>query len=483
MKDKKLQLERTYLTLDNKMHSIIDTYDNKNSDIALFNKDLSKELGLDFDYLNSKEGINVLSGSSNINGTLYAQAYGGHQYGHFSMLGDGRAVLLGEYVTPNNHRFDLQLKGSGRTPYSRRGDGKAALYSMLREYLISEAMNGLLIPTTRSLAVLKTNEEVTRMKQEPGGILVRVASSHIRVGTFEYARVYGGKELVKELADYTIKRHFPSIENNDDKYQKLLFEVVKRQAELISTWQSVGFIHGVMNTDNMLISGETIDYGPCAFMNTYNPKTVFSSIDQEGRYAYQNQPYIGSWNLSRFAESILELLDEDNVKAVDKANGELKKYADIYKKTWLNKMGRKLGIKNATEEDKVVVDELLLIMDKYNADFTNTFASLSRNRFEDIVFYETAEWVEWFKKWTRSLGYRQTNLEERMDIMKSSNPVIIPRNSIVEKALIDASSSDDYNLFNELLNLVKDPYNYTVKLTEKFTQSADEPDYKTYCGT
>jgi len=414
---------------------------------------------------------------------LYSQAYGGHQYGHFTMLGDGRALMLGEHITPANKRFDIQLKGSGRTPYSRGGDGKATLSSMLREHLISEAVNALGIPTTRSLAVIQTNEKIQRSTLEKGAVLTRVASSHIRIGTFEYAKVYGDKDLVKELADYAIERHYPEISNVENKYQEFLHAVIKNQASLIASWQSFGFVHGVMNTDNVLISGESIDYGPCAFMNQYDPSTVFSSIDKNGRYAYKNQPYIGSWNLTRFAESILELLDEDVEKTVQIANSELKKYEQYYNEFWLINMASKLGIKNPTEEDEIVIKEFLHIMNTYHVDYTNTFSLLTQGRFEDIVFYNTEEWNEWFKKWTRVLGYRKTNVDERISLMRESNPKIIARNHLVEEALLNASTVGDYELFDQLLAKLLKPFDYTIEHDGKFTSPSEDKEYKTYCGT
>lgn len=478
-----INFENTYLELDNRMYSIIEPNNIEDATLELLNTELANELGIDCDYLRSREGISLLSGNNNKYGNLYSQAYGGHQYGNFTMLGDGRAVVLGELLTKDNSRYDIQLKGSGKTPYSRGGDGKGTLYSMLREYLISEAMHALKVPTTRSLAVVKTNETIQRSKIEQGGILTRVASSHIRVGTFEYARVYGDKHQVKKLADYVIDRHFRHLNNAEDKYTKLLREVVRKQAYLIAKWQSIGFIHGVLNTDNVLISGETIDYGPCAFMDIYEPKTVFSSIDSEGRYAYQNQPYIGSWNLSRFAESILDLLDDSQEESIKKANNELRKFGELYDSHWLTNMSLKLGIKNPTEEDKIVVDELLNIMKKYKSDFTNTFSLLTQNKFESINFYNTSDWIEWFKKWTRALGYRRTDTAERINIMKQSNPIIIPRNSIVEEALINASTNNDYTLYNDLLYKLKNPFNDKLIHADKYIVPVINSNYKTFCGT
>ena len=482
-KNNGINFDNTYTNLDPKLYSMISPNNYVNPDLVIYNSTLASDLGIDIDFLKSAQGLSFLSGSSKEFGPYFSQAYAGHQYEHFTMLGDGRALMLGEQITPTSKRFDLQLKGSGRTPYSRRGDGKATLSSMLREYLISEAMNGLGVPTTRSLAVVETGEMIQRVNFEKGAILTRVASSHIRVGTFEYAKVYGSKETVQELADYTIDRHYPTLDKSENKYIELLREIIRTQASLIAKWQSVGFIHGVMNTDNVLISGETIDYGPCAFMNHYDPKTVYSSIDANGRYAYQNQPYIASWNISRFAEAILELLDESQEKAIYIANEELKKFGKQYKKYWLENMSLKLGIKNPTDEDEIVVNDLLTIMNKYRADYTNTFSALTKGKFENIVFYDTEDWTEWFKKWTRALGYRRADVTGRIEVMKQANPTVIPRNHIVEKALLEAVQFNDYGLFHQLLDKVSNPYDYYVKHDDAFTRPTDEENYKTYCGT
>jgi uncharacterized protein YdiU (UPF0061 family) len=479
-----LNFDNTYLDLNSKMVSPIEPKIVNNPELIVLNKELANELELDIDFLSSKKGNAFLSGTTNEFGPLFAQAYAGHQYAHFTMLGDGRALMLGEHVTSDKKRFDLQLKGSGTTPYSRKGDGKATLYSMLREYVISEALHALDVPTTRSLAIIKTNEQIRRLQYEEGAILTRVASSHIRVGTFEYAKAYGGIEVVKELADYTINRHYKELVDTNNKYQEFLHQVIKRQASLIAKWQSVGFIHGVMNTDNMLISGETIDYGPCAFMDTYDQKTVFSSIDTQGRYAYQNQPYIGSWNLARFAETILELLSREKEEAVQIANNELQKYGSYFQQFLLKNMASKIGIKNPTEEDKLIVDELLDMMEKYEADYTNTFVSLSLHAFEELPFYKTKEWNEWFIKWTRALGYRQMDIIERITLMKKSNPSIIPRNHIVEEALNKAAKQNDFSLYNEILEKVQKPFDYLIKHENKFINSnKNSKEYVTYCGT
>jgi len=315
--------------------------------LIILNYALATSLGLNVKSLQSNDGVAVLAGNLVPEGALpLAQAYAGHQFGGFTMLGDGRAILLGEQITPQGERFDIQLKGSGRTPYSRGGDGRAALGPMLREYIISEAMYALGIATTRSLAVVITGESVIREREQPGAILTRVAASHLRVGTFQYVSNWGTLEDLRVLADYTLKRHFPDVEADESRYLSLLQEVTKRQAVLIAKWQLVGFIHGVMNTDNMALSGETIDYGPCAFMDAYDPVTVFSSIDLQGRYAYGNQPHIAGWNLARFAETLLPLLHVDQAEAVKLANDALADFTELYHRAWLAGMRAKLGMFN-----------------------------------------------------------------------------------------------------------------------------------------
>ena len=329
--NKNLKLENTYCELPNIFYSKEIPEKILNPKLVEFNKELAEDLGLDLKFLNSDEGIQYLVGNKLLEGsTPIAQAYAGHQFGHFTMLGDGRAILLGEFISRNGQRFDIQLKGAGKTKYSRGGDGKAALGPMLREYIISEGMYGLKIPTTRSLAVISTGENVIREEILEGALLVRIAKSHIRVGTFQFARNFGDVEDLKKLADYTLNRHFKKDTYEGNPYLYLLKEVINNQAKLISKWQVVGFIHGVMNTDNMTISGETIDYGPCAFMDSYDINTVFSSIDINGRYAYGNQPKIGVWNLTRFAESLLPLLDDDIDNAIKIAEEALSNYGKLY---------------------------------------------------------------------------------------------------------------------------------------------------------
>ena len=406
MKDKKeskgigWNLDNSYLNLPKVFFSKINLNPVSSPQLIILNDTLAKELGLDSNYLKTEECAKILSGSETIQeGAFIAQAYAGHQFGHFTMLGDGRALLIGEQITPSGKRYDIQLKGSGKTPYSRGGDGRAVLGPMIREYIISEAMYNLKIPTTRSLAVVKTGETVIRETVKEGAILTRVASSHIRFGTFQYISQWGNKEQLKELADYSIKRHYPYIEDDENKYINFLKEVIKAQASLVSKWQCIGFIHGVMNTDNMTISGETIDYGPCAFMDTYNPDTVFSSIDVYGRYAYKNQPKMLGWNLCRFAESLLPLLDEDKNEAINIAQEAISDYDEIYYNNWISIMRSKFGIFNKEELDKAIIEDLLSMMEKYNEDYTNTFVSLTTKNNMDKGMFIIDEFKNWFNNW------------------------------------------------------------------------------------
>ena len=416
-----------------------------------------------------------------------AQAYAGHQFGHFTMLGDGRAILIGEHITDLGKRFDVQLKGTGQTPYSRGGDGRAALAPMLREYLISEAMHTLNIPTTRSLAVVQTGEMVKRERDLPGAILTRIAASHIRVGTFEYAAHFGTVKNIRRLADYTIARHFLEIKAHEDKYLFLLKEVIKKQAYLIAKWQLVGFVHGVMNTDNMAISGETIDYGPCAFMDIYNPDTVFSSIDTSGRYAYSNQPKIAVWNLTRFAETILPLIDENEERAVDLAQGELAKFADLYQGYWFEGMKLKLGLHNENAEDEPLIKDLLQLMQQYKADYTNTFRTLTLDKDldkkADAMFFKH-DFILWHERWQKRLGKQPTPKSELKKLMEGHNPYIIPKNYYVEEAL-SAAENGELTLLNKMLTALSDPYEYTTDKDEylRLPESASGCCYKTFCGT
>lgn len=454
--------------------------------LIILNNSLATMLGLKVEVLQSKEGVEILAGNQIPEGAVpLAQAYAGHQFGYFTMLGDGRAMLIGEQITPSGERFDIQLKGSGRTPYSRGGDGRGALGPMLREYIISEAMYALGIPTTRSLAVVKTGELIARETLLPGGILTRVATSHLRVGTFEYVAKWGTIKDIEMLADYALQRHFPDIQIKDrSRYLLLLQEVVKRQAMLIAKWQLVGFVHGVMNTDNMTISGETIDYGPCAFMDTYDPATVFSSIDAHGRYAYGKQPKIAMWNLARLAETLLPLLHDDEDQAVKLAQDTVSHFTQIFRCNWLVGMREKLGIFNQEPEDEKLIEDLLSIMQKYQADYTNTFLALTFDKFEGAALYNTKEFVEWYRRWESRLERQQESKASSRQLMRNSNPALIPRNHRVEAALEAAVHQEDYSVMEGLLDALSRPFAHTSKQAEYATlpPSSNQP-YRTYCGT
>ena len=444
-------------------------------EMAIFNEKLAKDLGLSPELKNSPEifaGSELPAGAQPI-----AQAYAGYQFGQFAMLGDGRAVLLGEQISPDGRRLDIQLKGSGPTDFSRRGDGYAALLPMLREYIVSEAMFALKIPTTRSLAVVLTGKDVYREKILPGAVLTRVASSHIRVGTFNYVSAFGTPEDIRALADYTIKRHFPELEKQAGKYILFLRETAKLQASLIAKWQLVGFIHGVMNTDNMAISGETIDFGPCAFMDAYDPDTVFSSIDMEGRYSYKNQPSIGAWNLSRFAESLLPLIHENRNKAAEQANNEIELFRESYKTNWTKGMRAKLGFTNEEAEDSEIISELLNLMEKHKLDYTNTFRSLSFP--EKISRLGIPKFTAWLKKWQERI-VRQPQAENIPVLLKKHNPAIIPRNHRVEEALTAAEQGDFSTMYN-LLDALGRPYENSEDYAQPPAPTSCK--YRTYCGT
>ena len=400
------------------------------------------------------------------------------------MLGDGRAILLGEFISRNGQRFDIQLKGAGKTKYSRGGDGKAALGPMLREYIISEGMYGLKIPTTRSLAVISTGENVIREEILEGALLVRIAKSHIRVGTFQFARNFGDVEDLKKLADYTLNRHFKKDTYEGNPYLYLLKEVINNQAKLISKWQLVGFIHGVMNTDNMTISGETIDYGPCAFMDSYDINTVFSSIDINGRYAYGNQPKIGVWNLTRFAESLLPLLDDDIDNAIKIAEEALSNYGKLYNEYYFNGMRAKLGLFNKEEEDENLILSLLTIMNKFKADYTNTFLNLTLGNLEEMSIFKSDDFKKWYESWQARLAKQNKSRDEIKKLMQSNNPTVIPRNYIVENAIKAAVNNNDYSVINKFLEALKNPYDYS-NISEEYSKIPEVPScpYKTYCGT
>ncbi|MFD0679369.1 MULTISPECIES: protein adenylyltransferase SelO [unclassified Paenibacillus] len=454
-------------------------------ELIILNGPLAASLGLNADALQSREGVAVLAGNRIPEGAMpLAQAYAGHQFGHFTMLGDGRALLLGEQITPLGERVDIQLKGSGRTPYSRGGDGRAALGPMLREYIISEAMHALGIATTRSLAVVTTGESIYRETEQPGAILTRVAASHLRVGTFQYVAKWGTDEDLRAMAEYTLRRHFPEVNTDENRYLLLLQEVIKRQATLIAKWQLVGFIHGVMNTDNMALSGETIDYGPCAFMDGYDPATVFSSIDAQGRYAYANQPHIAAWNLARFAETLLPLLHADEAQAIKLAEAAISGFADLYRRNWLAGMRAKLGIFNEELQDESLIEDLLSMMQKNHADFTNTFRALTFEKPEDTILFGTSGFTQWYELWQARLGRQQEPKSSSHQLMRDSNPALIPRNHRVEEALEAAVKQGDYSVMERLLAALSSPYAHSPEQAEYSTLPAmSSRPYRTYCGT
>ena len=478
-------IENSYAGLPKLLFTTMDLNPVRSPKLVILNNSLATSLGLNTKALESERGVEELAGNHPPEDSLpLAQAYAGHQFGHFNMLGDGRALLLGEQITPQGDRVDIQLKGSGRTPYSRGGDGRAGLGPMLREYIISEAMHGLGIPTTRSLSVATTGESIIREMEQPGAVMARVAASHIRVGTFQFAANWGTIEDLRALADYTIERHYPEIDEKENRYLSLLQEVIKRQAELIAKWQLVGFIHGVMNTDNMAISGETIDYGPCAFMDIYDPKTVFSSIDKHGRYAYGNQPNIAGWNLARFAESLLPLIHEEQEQAIKLAEDAMTNYSELYQSNWLKGMRAKLGIYNEETEDISLIEDLLYMMEKYSADYTNTFRTLTLDQLEDTDLFATPEFIDWYEIWQTRLSRQKESKDLSTELMRNSNPAVIPRNHRVEEALDAAVSQGDYSLLEQLVDVLRIPYAYTPEQNEYNTLPPESScRYQTFCGT
>ncbi len=475
------KFDNSYESLPELFFSEIKPNPVESPNLIVLNESVAENLGLNVEALSGDSGVATFAG--NVvpeGGSGIAQAYAGHQFGNFTMLGDGRALLVGEHITPTGDRFDIQLKGSGRTPYSRGGDGRATLGPMLREYIISEAMHGLGIPTTRSLAVVTTNEKVLRERLLPGAIMTRIASSHLRFGTFQFAAQWGDMEKLHTLADYAMKRHYPVLDAGD--YLGFFRKVMERQAELIAKWQLVGFIHGVMNTDNMTIGGETIDYGPCAFMDEYDPATVFSSIDVQGRYSYENQPRIGGWNLARFAEALLPLFDEDQKRAVELAQEELYKFSDLYKGHWLAGMREKLGLFGEEAGDEALVQGLFDVMKESKADFTNTFRELTLGKL-DLV--ERPAFGEWYSLWQERLGRQSESAASVRELMQKSNPAVIARNHRVEAALTAAVEHGNYGVVENLVRVLRDPYAYSDEQVDYCVApgAGVSAGYRTYCGT
>jgi len=452
--------------------------------VSILNHRLAEELGLNLGAISPEAAAALFAGQDLPRGSRpIAQAYAGHQFGGFTMLGDGRAILLGEHRTASGRLVDIQLKGAGRTRFSRGGDGRAALGSMLREYVISEAMSALGIPTTRSLAVVTTGEPVYRAYALRGAILTRAAASHIRVGTFEYLAARQDEPNLRKLADYAIDRHYPELVDVQGKYLEFLRAVMARQASLIARWQLVGFIHGVMNTDNMAIAGETIDFGPCAFMNAYRPDTVFSSIDHGGRYAYGNQPAIALWNLARFAETLLPLLDSDQKKAIAFATEVLDEYPALFEGYWLAGMRKKLGLQTDEAGDSDLIQSLLDWMQKSRADFTNTFRDLSSEEPPAGEQYQDPDFLAWYSRWRLRLSRDGRPNSSAWDLMRAVNPAVIPRNHRVEEALSAAEDHDDLSVLHRLLEVLASPYEQRPDLAPYQDPPADDSNYRTFCGT
>lgn len=459
--------------------------------LLAFNDELAGELALDATFFRSPEGVAVLVGNVVPEGAEpIAQAYSGHQFGGFSpRLGDGRALLLGEVIDAQGQRRDIHLKGSGRTPFARGGDGKAAVGPMLREFIMGEAMHALGVPTTRALAVVATGESIARESLLPGAVLARVASSHLRVGTFQFAATTHDRDLLKRLADYAIARHHPDVAEANNPYLAFYERVVDTQAALIARWMNIGFIHGVMNTDNMTISGETIDYGPCAFMDAFNPETVFSSIDHQGRYAYGNQPMIGQWNLARLAEAIVYLFDDDTDEAVKMATEVLMSFNEKFHGYWLAGMRAKLGFEDAQEGDVEIVNDLLALLHAERVDFTSFFRALSRSLRGDssrldALFPNRMGLLAWMPRWRE----RTSGVPAVAAHMDAVNPVYVPRNHLVEEALA-AATQGDLSVMSKLLDVLADPFTERFEGDARMARYAEPAPveytegYATFCGT
>lgn len=452
--------------------------------LVLLNEPLAQQLGLDVQWLKSDEGIKMLAGCTVVPGSVpIAQAYAGHQFGHFTMLGDGRAILLGEHIAPDGQRVDIQLKGSGRTPFSRGGDGLAAVGPMVREYLISEALFALGIPTTRSLAVVDTGEKVVREQILAGAVLTRVAASHIRIGTFEYAAACNDRTMLAELLKYTLRRHYPHFDESVNAACALLEGVVERQATLVAQWMHVGFIHGVMNTDNMTLSGETIDYGPCAFIDAFDPNAVFSSIDAGGHYAYGNQPASAQWNLARLAEALLPLIAPCQDEAVAVAEQLVNRFSPIFRQAWLKGALAKMGLMEERSGDENLIESLLALMHKHALDYTATFRGLATAMGDDSPGWP-APLEQWRSRWLARVDSQPMGRHEAARLCAASNPAVIPRNHLVEEALSAINTPGDYAPVNKLLDALSRPYE-SCGSTPYYERPPKQlnPGYRTFCGT
>jgi len=499
----KIQFDNSYIKLPDEFYQRANPTVVKAPELFKFNSALAQKLG--FQNLETSEAAKYFSGNQLFDGSEpISMAYAGHQFGGFApQLGDGRAVQLGEILDPNGVRYDIQLKGSGRTPWSRGGDGRSALGPVIREYLLSEAMAKLGVPTTRALAAVTTGEQVIRETLLPGAILTRVASGFVRVGTFEYFYRRDNQAAIKALADYEIERHYKTANEDNNPYVSFFKAVVDKQARLIAQWMHYGFIHGVMNTDNMSIAGETIDYGPCAFMDNFNNNQVYSSIDYAGRYSYSNQPRIGQWNLTRLAETLLFLFDENQDKAIEVAEDILNRYADRYQNYWLEGMSNKLGISKQVEDDRILITDLMALMDEYGADFTLTFYYLTElvSDFENSEVLTlltglfaskestktTGELNSWLLRWQQRLSLdvsEDTMKSTSQVLMRSANPIYIPRNHLVHAAISAAEEHNDFSVFNDLHEVLQNPFVYRGTRKEfMLPPKPDEVVHRTYCGT
>ena len=488
-----LSFDNSYIKLPSNFYSRLNPIPVAQPSLIELNKKLATEFDLDIEKLQSKEGIDFFAGNYIADGSEpIASIYAGHQFGYFNpQLGDGRAVLLGEVYNKDKKRFDIQLKGSGKTPFSRNGDGRSALGPVLREYIMSEAMHALGIKTTRALAAISTGEFVYREGSVPSAILTRIASSHIRVGTFQYFAAIRAQESVQQLADYTIKRHYPKCLESKNPYLALLKSVLKAQAKLIASWMSVGFVHGVMNTDNMSICGETIDYGPCAFIDNYDPNAVFSYIDQQARYAFGNQPDIAKWNLTCFAQAILPLIDSDIDKAIEIAEIELEKFSSEFDQYWLAMMRKKFGLLNEQEGDLELIQEFLKLMEKQEIDYTLAFRYLcsactknSKHNKINNLFSNSTEYNAWELRFKERIKLESNSAIERLDSMHLANPAFIPRNHLVEESITDALEKNDFTKMKKLIKILDTPYKETESDDKyKFPPKIIDRNYRTFCGT
>ena len=478
------KLENSYADLPSKLYTSINPTPVKAPELIIFNEKLAKSLGINLPCDDKKTLARLFSGNELPEAfNPIAQAYAGHQFGHFSILGDGRAHLIGEHISPKGERFDIQFKGSGQTPYSRNGDGRAALAPMLREYIFSEAMHALNIPSTRSLAVVLSGESIMRSSKVKGAILTRVASSHIRVGTFEYANKMLDREDLKTLADYAIARHYPELVDEENPYLSLLKVIITNQAKLIASWMHVGFIHGVMNTDNMAISGETIDYGPCAFMDIFTMDQVFSSIDTHGRYNYGSQAHAAHWNLTKLADSLLPLLHQNIDEAIKMAEVALNEYAIEFNYAWISGMKFKLGLFEEEEDDFNLAHSLLGWMESSKADYTETFRDLAYENLSEKEIYKSLAFKKWHSLWQARLLRNSKPLKSALSMMRKCNPVIVPYNHLVEEVL-SAAEEGDMKPFYKLLSALEKPFEFSSS-SEVFINSPLKPNphYQTFCGT